>query len=253
MALFKKEKSEKKKYFSSATIITQGTTSIGNFIGNDSIHIDGHVKGDVKVNNVVIVGTSGTVDGDIKAQQVISSGNIEGDIICDSLELLETSKSQSQIKANKVLAKGTIIGDIACSGLFVSENAMVESNIQAKNITSGGTIVGKLACKVLKIESTSCIKGSMFADRIINEGGHVEGYIGQYSDALIDNPQLGFYGAILNSKKNIPLLEKLDYHVDIEEEIQSQATTSCQENRTDDAYIDVELETEEELCKTVMV
>ena len=249
MAFFEKNKSEKKKYFSSATIITQGTTSIGNFIGNDSIHIDGHVQGNVKVNNVVIVGTSGTINGNIKAQQVISSGNIEGNIICDSLELLETSKSQSQIKANKVLAKGTIIGDIACSGLFVSDNALVESNIQAKNITSAGTIVGKLACKVLKIKSTSCIKGSMFADRIINEGGHVEGYIGQYADALVDNPQLGLYGTILNSKKDIPLLEKLDYHVNIEEEIKNQATVSWQKEREDDSYIDVE----EELCESVMV
>ena len=55
MALFKKDNS-KNNYFSAATIITEGTNCVGGFIGDDSIHIDGHIEGDVKVNNVVIIG-----------------------------------------------------------------------------------------------------------------------------------------------------------------------------------------------------
>ncbi len=242
MALFSNTKSEKKNYFNVATIITKGTTTIGNLIGDDSIHIDGHVKGDVKVNNVVIIGKSGIVNGNIKAQQVISSGICNGNIICDSLELMDVSTGNVHIKANKVLVKGPTKGSIACNGLFVSENALVESNIQAKNIVSSGTIIGVLSCQMLKIMPTSCIKGKIFADRIINQGGHVEGFIGKYSELLMDNPQLGHYGDILNSQNDIALLQHSDYHVDVEEEIQNKNKI----NKQDDFYIDVEFDTKDE-------
>ncbi len=242
MAFFSSSKSEKKNYFNVATIITEGTTNIGNLIGNDSIHIDGHIKGDVKVNNVVIIGKSGVVDGNIKAQQVISSGVCNGKIICDSLELMESSSGYTYIKANKVLVKGQIKGSIICSGLFATESSLIESNIQAKNIITSGTIIGVLSCQMLKIMETSCIKGKIFADRIINQGGHVEGFIGKYSELLAENPQLEKYGAILNSRNDIALLQHSDYHVDVEEEIQNQSN----KNKKDDNFIDVEFDITDE-------
>ena len=239
MALFKK-KEGKKRYFSAATIVTEGTTNIGKIIGNDSIHIDGHFIGDVKVNNVVIIGKNGIVDGNIKARQIISSGTTKGDLLCDSLELLESSKSEGDIKTNKALIKGKCHGNIVCSGLFVAQNGMVKSTIQAKNVHVGGTIVGMIACKTLKIFPSSRIKGKMFADRIINQGGHIEGFIGKYSELLADNPQLGGYASIFNSQKEIPLLQKSDIYVDVEEEIQHGSHSSSRED--EEFYIDAEIE-----------
>ncbi len=240
MALFEK-KQGKKRYFSAASIVTEGTTNIGKIIGNDSIHIDGHVIGDVKVNNVVIIGRNGVVDGNIKARQIISSGTTQGDILCDSLELLETSKSKGDIKANKALIKGKSHGNIVCSGLFISQHGRVESTIQAKNVHVAGSIVGMIACKMLKIFPSSSIKGKMFADRIINQGGHIEGFIGKYSELLVDNPQLGGYASIFNAQKEIPLLQKSDIYVDVEEEIQN-GKDSPSSMEDEEFYIDAEIE-----------
>ncbi len=239
MAFFSK-KNDKKNYFNMATIVTEGTTTIGNFIGNDSIHIDGNVVGDIKVNSVVIVGKSGVVNGKIKAQQVISSGICNGDILCDSLELLETSTTHGNVKSNKALIKGEMKGDIICSGLFVSHDGLVTSKIQAKNVFSSGTITGLVACKVLKIMPGSCIKGKMFADRIINQGGHVEGFIGKYSDLLKENPQLRCYESIFNSPTDTALLEYSDYYIDIEEEVKKSETNLS--NKEEPSCIDVEIE-----------
>ena len=245
MALFGSRKGEKKNYFNVATIITEGTTTVGNLIGNDSIHIDGHIKGDVKVNNVVIVGKSGVIDGNIKAQQVISSGTCNGNIICDSLELMDSSSGKTHIKANKVLIKGHIKGSIICNGLFATEGSLIEANIQAKNITTSGTILGMLSAQVLKIMNTSCIKGKIFADRIINQGGHVEGFIGKYSELIAENPQLEKYGAILNSRTEIALLQHSDYHVDVEKEIEANMNNT-KNNNNDDSFIDVEFDIKDE-------
>jgi len=192
---------------------------MGGFIGDDSIHIDGTIHGDVKVNNVVIIGQSGMVNGNIKAKQVISSGACHGNILCDSLELLETSETTSQLKANKILVKGKLKGAITSGGLFIHENAIVDATVQAKNVVAGGKILGTIVCKQLKILNTGHLKGKIFADRILNEGGHVEGFIGKYSELVENNPQLLHYAHIFNAPDNATLLEYSDYYVDIEEEI----------------------------------
>ncbi len=241
MALFKKS-SEKKSYFSAATIVTQGTTNIGNFIGDDSIHIDGNINGDIKVNNVVIIGRSGVINGNIKAQQVISSGICKGNILCDSLELLESSKTKGHVKANKVLVKGDVKGNIICGGLFMSKEAFIESTVQARTIVADGTITGTMACRELKIMSTSFIKGNMFADRIINKGGHIEGFIGKYKDLVTENPRLAQYSSIFNSPENTMLLKHSDYHVNVREEIEHKTNPMNKKEIDDEFCIDVEFD-----------
>ncbi len=225
MAFFSKKR-EKQKFFSAATIITKGTISLGDFIGDDSIHVDGKVEGDIKVNNVVIIGRDGVVNGNIKAQQVLCSGEINGDIISDSIEVLETGRVNGHIKVNKALIKGSFKGSAICSGLFIAKKALMEANIQAKNVVAGGTFIGTIACQVFKVADTGYIKGKMFANRIINEGGHVEGFIGKLSDFYIGNPQLAAYARILNSQKDIVLLAHQEYEVNIEEEIEHAQNSS---------------------------
>ncbi len=244
MAFFTK-KSEKQKYFKAATIITKGTVSLGDFIGDDSIHVDGKVEGDIKVNSVVVIGCDGVVNGNIKAQQVICSGEINGDIISDSVEVLATGKLNGHIKVNKALIKGSLSGSVICSGLFIAQDALTQANIQAKNVVAGGTFIGTIACQVLKVADTGYIKGKMFANRIINEGGHVEGFIGKLSDLYIGNPQLATYANILNSPKDIVLLPHNEYEVDIEEEIEHAKNPS---STKDVAFvIDVDFDMREEV------
>jgi cytoskeletal protein CcmA (bactofilin family) len=237
MAFFN-NKRPKKQYFSVATIVTQGTVSIGDFIGNDSIHIDGEVRGNIKVNSVVVIGKTGKVTGNIKAQQIVCSGKLHGNVICDSMEILESGFIDGQIKSNKTLVKGSYKGGIICSGLFIDKGAFVESNIQAKSVVNGGMLIGMLACRVLKISKSGVVRGKMFADKIINKGGQVEGFIGKYADLMKENPVLSHYADVLNSHHDKLLLEPADYHVDIEEEINN--TTDS--NPANELYLDVDFE-----------
>lgn len=217
--LFRKNNQPKENYFKAATIITEGSHCIGSVIGNDSIHIEGEVRGDVKVNNVVIVAKSGVVVGDIKAKQIISSGTIRGDLLCDTLELLEGSHTCSKIKVNKILIKGDFEGDMLCGGLFVDEHAHVRGTLQAKTVAAGGTIEGTIVCRELKITRTGVIRGKTFADRIVNQGGDVEGFIGRYSELVHNNPSLLRYAHIFNTPDEAILLSYNEYHVDVEAEI----------------------------------
>ncbi len=233
MALFRKKRTKEENYFSTATIITQGTYSVGDIIGNDSIHIEGEVRGDVKVNNVVIVTGSGSIYGNVQAKQLISSGKIEGKILCDTVELLDHSKTAGDIKSNKILIKGVYRGNILSGGVFVHDLARLQTSVEARSVVAGGRIEGTIVCKELKILPTGYIRGKTFADRILNQGGHVEGFIGKYSELVQNNPALLRYAHIFNTPDETILLSYNDYYVDVEEEIKEHKSPNENEESID--------------------
>jgi cytoskeletal protein CcmA (bactofilin family) len=191
MALFKsnKEKTETasiKEVINTATIITKGTTITGEIIGNDTIHIDGDIEGSIKVDNIVVIGKSGIVNGDIEAQKIISSGTINGSIKCDELEVMEPSIVKKSINARKVQVRGKLEGDVICDGLLIEPKGFAEGRVQAKSIIVAGSLVGDIACDLLSTKQTGYVKGSMYVSNISNEGGKVEGSIGQYKELFSD-------------------------------------------------------------------
>ena len=192
MAIFRsgKEKTHEssaaiKEVGKTATIITQGTTISGNIIGNDTVHVDGDVEGTIKVDNIVVIGKSGNVRGNIEAPKVISSGTVTGEIKCDELDVMELSKVKSSIFADKVNVRGKIEGEVLCDQMIIEERGYVEDKVQAKTVIVSGTLMGDVACELLSTKSSGYVKGSMFVNNISNEGGKVEGAIGQYQDILI--------------------------------------------------------------------
>jgi cytoskeletal protein CcmA (bactofilin family) len=192
MALFKSSKSNSesvtlKDSISTATIITKGTTISGNITGNDTLHVDGDVEGSIKVDNIVVVGKSGMIQGDIEAHKIISSGHINGEVRCEELEVMESSTVKSKIIAQKVEVHGKIEGETLCETLIIELNGKVENTIQAKNVTVSGSLIGDVACELLSTKKTGFVKGSMYVSNISNEGGTVEGSIGQYKELISSN------------------------------------------------------------------
>ena len=61
-----------------------------------------------------------------------------------------------------------------------------------------GTYEGDLSCELLTTKVTGKIKGNMFVKNILNEGGLVEGSIGQFKDLFIEEKE----------KKNTKVVEK---------------------------------------------
>jgi len=165
-----------------ATIITQGSKITGNFSSNDTLHVDGEIDGDITVDNMVVVGKSGVVQGNIKAQKVICSGKIDGFIECESIEVLQNAEVSYKLIANIVIINGKYEGEIIGKNVLVDTYGTVGNKIQAKEIVIKGSFAGDLACELLTTKPSGKIKGNMFVKNILNEGGLVEGAIGQYKD-----------------------------------------------------------------------
>jgi len=177
-----KKESSNSDSVSSAAIITQGTKVTGDIESNDTLHVDGEVNGNIIVNNIVVVGKNGIVNGNVKAQKVICSGKIDGFIECESIEILQSAEVSYKLVSHIVIIDGRYEGVITAKNVLVDTHGLAENKIQAKEIVVKGAYIGDLACELLTTKPSGKIKGNMFVKNIKNEGGLVEGSIGQYKD-----------------------------------------------------------------------
>jgi cytoskeletal protein CcmA (bactofilin family) len=98
--------------------IAQGTTVEGKITGGVSVGIDGLVKGELNISSKVIVGESGEIKGNIKADDIIIAGKINGNI--EARNLLEAQPT------------GQIFGDINAHRLMIADGVLFEGNITMK-------------------------------------------------------------------------------------------------------------------------
>ncbi len=99
---------------SSQSIIAQGTKITGNvFCKNSSIKVEGEIEGKIEADGTVIVFDTGVVRGDIKAKQIVISGEVTGNTIV-ATERLE------------ITAKGRVKGNITAPRISIAEGVFFE-------------------------------------------------------------------------------------------------------------------------------
>lgn len=85
-------------------IIAAGTTFIGDMVTTGDCRVDGTVKGNIKSKAKVIIGQSGNIEGEIVCQSVEIEGNAKANI--NAVELLS-------LKSTAVLVGNIIVGKIS--------------------------------------------------------------------------------------------------------------------------------------------
>lgn len=104
--------------------IMEGTSIEGEIKSDSNIRIDGRVKGTVNARGRVIVGQTGTIEGEIVCQSSDIEGTVIGKINCqDLLSLKATAKLQGDINTKKLaIEPGAVFtGNCAMSGGVVKE------------------------------------------------------------------------------------------------------------------------------------
>ena len=86
-----------------ATIIAQGTYIIGGISTDGTVHIDGKFEGVILEADIISIGKTGEVIGDIKANNLIVSGLFDGKIDCNEVQILSTGKVIGEIKYNNLI------------------------------------------------------------------------------------------------------------------------------------------------------
>ena len=111
------------------TVIGDGTVMDGNLKSNSSVRVDGTVNGDVTTESFVIVGTSGKVQGNIKASDVNIAGEVNGNV-----------RNSGKIE---LAGKGKLVGDIQTASLAIEESAVFQGSctmeLETETVSDGKT------------------------------------------------------------------------------------------------------------------
>jgi len=89
-----------------------GTVVEGTIRANNSVRVDGRIKGKLICKNTLTIGINGEIEGDIEAKNAIIGGKIKGKIKVAEKLVLE--------------AKSILIGDLKASKLLIDEGAVFE-------------------------------------------------------------------------------------------------------------------------------
>lgn len=83
--------------------IVEGTQLQGNIHSPGDIRIDGHVKGNLSVGGKLVVGPSGAVDGEVRAQEASIAGRVIGKLEIKGLTTLaQTANVQADLNTGKL-------------------------------------------------------------------------------------------------------------------------------------------------------
>ncbi|QLQ14103.1 MAG: polymer-forming cytoskeletal protein [Brevundimonas sp.] len=83
------------------SILAQDVTFTGDIKGNGDVQVDGHLKGELRVGRV-IVGETGTVEGNIAAEYVEVRGRVVGSVSAKQSKLVSTAYLEGDITSEQL-------------------------------------------------------------------------------------------------------------------------------------------------------
>ena len=108
------------KYDQNNSIIGEGSIFEGKFYIAGSLRIDGKFEGDIRTEDVLIVGQTGKVKTNISAKEVVMAGTMIGDI-----------DAKAEVKITET---GRMLGDIIAPVLNLAKGVVIKGRV---NITGG--------------------------------------------------------------------------------------------------------------------
>ena len=126
--------------------LVQGTRVEGDIQSKSDIRIDGSIKGSLKCESKVIIGATGTAEGEVSCKSAVIEGRFQGTLIVeDLLTIKETANVNGQIRYGKLVVQpgAVLVGDLRLNGTPPSAKPATESrqntpgNVQSQKETAG--------------------------------------------------------------------------------------------------------------------
>jgi cytoskeletal protein CcmA (bactofilin family) len=116
---------QKDKTTASTSLLSTNVKIEGEVQGEENLHIDGQIKGSIKLNGDILVGNRGIVEAEIEANNIIIQGQVTGNV---------SAKQQLEIQPS-----GKLIGDCTARSIDIKEGALFEGR---SHMTKSPTVSG---------------------------------------------------------------------------------------------------------------
>jgi cytoskeletal protein CcmA (bactofilin family) len=116
----------KDKTAESTSLLSKNVKIEGEVQGPENLHVEGYIKGAIKLSGDVFVGNTGIVEADVEAKNVVIQGEVNGNVLAhQQLEIHPTGK---------------LIGDCSAASIDIKEGAVFEG--RSNMIKSPGSSAG---------------------------------------------------------------------------------------------------------------
>lgn len=108
----------------STSLLSKNVKIEGEIQGPENLHVEGYIKGIIKLSGDVFVGNTGIVEADVEAKNIVIQGEVKGNIVAhQQLEIHPTGK---------------LIGDCSAASIDIKEGAVFEgrSNMIKSRVAS---------------------------------------------------------------------------------------------------------------------
>ncbi len=103
---------EKDKAADSTSLLSKNVKIDGEIEGPENLHVEGYIKGSIKLSGDVFVGNTGIVQADVEAKNIVIQGEVTGNVLAhQQLEIHPTGK---------------LIGNCSAASIDIKEGAVFE-------------------------------------------------------------------------------------------------------------------------------
>ena len=109
------------------TIIGKQTVVDGDIRVKHSLRIDGRVRGNIHTTDTIVIGKEGEIEGKVQAKHVLLAGRVVGNVVSQGNIFLESSATvQGDIRAAQLVVDEGAVFDGKCSMKGTKEDASKE-------------------------------------------------------------------------------------------------------------------------------
>lgn len=120
------------------SIIGPGMKVVGDLTTEGTVRVEGFVEGGIQAGKAVVVGKGGCVVGDVRTQDAVVSGRVEGALVAESrLEIQASAEVSGEVRARRLqIEEGAVVNGTVLMG----ENAGHQAWVQPVEDPSLGTV-----------------------------------------------------------------------------------------------------------------
>ncbi|HWZ16570.1 MAG TPA: polymer-forming cytoskeletal protein [Mucilaginibacter sp.] len=126
MALFSKNDKVALDLQSISTLISEGCTLDGNLKAPAYARIDGHITGDILVDEGLILGEKGSIQGNVITKEMVVYGTVNGNLQTNSLEIKASGKVTGEIRTQALMVENGAVYNGSLS--MTPNNKSIQTN-----------------------------------------------------------------------------------------------------------------------------
>jgi cytoskeletal protein CcmA (bactofilin family) len=118
----------------STSLVSKNVKIDGEVQGPENLHIEGYIKGSIKLSGDIFVGSTGKVEADLEAKSIVIQGEVAGNIVAH--------------KQLEIHPSGKLIGDCTAGSIDIKEGAIFEgrsSMIKSARLSAASSSTAKIS------------------------------------------------------------------------------------------------------------